>query len=344
MTSNGQQKSEQNFSSMKFRDYPLPLDDIPRLHVDDPDVSRYIAQTRPVVITGTKLAEPALKWDLDYLQENIGSGMFNVFEAKDRGHKFMYYDPKKAQFNKDFKPQMQSMNLSFPDFVHRLRASRPGDNRLYLQQALNNTVGPALVQDFVHFNWSWVTAQQRKYNWGPLTSNLLLASMAGNVTPAHYDEQENLFAQVQGHKRVIMFPPSQFGSLYPFPVNHPCDRQSQVDFENPDYEKFPKFRNAKGLQTVVGPGDVIYIPMYWWHYIESSIDGGETISVTFWYKTTPISKTISYPLSAQQKVCIMRNIEKMLGDALKDPEEIGSLLHTLVQGRYEDSHKLMDQT
>ena len=25
-----------------------------------------------------------------------------------------------------------------------------------------------------------------------------------------------------------MFPPEQFGSLYPFPLNHPCDRQSQV--------------------------------------------------------------------------------------------------------------------
>lgn len=50
----------------------------------------------------------------------------------------------------------------------------------------------------------------------------------GNVTPAHYDEQQNFFAQIKGHKRCILFPPDQFEYLYPYPVHHPCDRQSQV--------------------------------------------------------------------------------------------------------------------
>ncbi len=48
------------------------------------------------------------------------------------------------------------------------------------------------------------------------------------MTPAHYDEQENFFCQVRGFKRVILFPPSQFNCLYPFPIHHPHDRQSQV--------------------------------------------------------------------------------------------------------------------
>ena len=38
----------------------------------------------------------------------------------------------------------------------------------------------------------------------------------------------------------------------------------QVDFDNPDYEKFPKFRDVKGFEAVLGPGDVLYLPMYWW--------------------------------------------------------------------------------
>lgn len=37
----------------------------------------------------------------------------------------------------------------------------------------------------------------------------------------------------------------------------------QVDFDNPDYEKFPNFKNVVGYEAVVGPGDVLYIPMYW---------------------------------------------------------------------------------
>jgi len=50
----------------------------------------------------------------------------------------------------------------------------------------------------------------------------------GNITPVHYDEQENLFSQLCGFKRFILFSPDQFECLYPHPVAHPCDRQSQV--------------------------------------------------------------------------------------------------------------------
>jgi len=42
-----------------------------------------------------------------------------------------------------------------------------------------------------------------------------------------------LFAwKIVGRKRVILFSPDYFRSLYPFPVGHPHDRQSQVRFTN----------------------------------------------------------------------------------------------------------------
>jgi len=50
---------------------------------------------------------------------------------------------------------------------------------VYLQQSLNDTVGPEIVRDFVQFNWKWVTDQQKELCWGPLTSNLLLISEEG---------------------------------------------------------------------------------------------------------------------------------------------------------------------
>lgn len=100
--------------------------------------------------------------------------------------------------------------------------------RLYLQQGLNNTVGPVIVHDFLKFDWDFCTGKQNKHGWGPLTSNLLLIGLEGNVTPCHYDEQQNLFAQVHGFKRCILFSPDQFECLYPHPVHHPHDRQSMV--------------------------------------------------------------------------------------------------------------------
>lgn len=51
-----------------------------------------------------------------------------------------------------------------------------------------------------------------------------------------------------------------------------CSKQTQVDFDNPDFDKFPHFRDIRGLEAVVEPGEVLYIPKYWWHYIESEKD------------------------------------------------------------------------
>ncbi|KAM6184796.1 hypoxia-inducible factor 1-alpha inhibitor [Rhynchocyon petersi] len=290
--------------------------------------------SEPVVLTDTNLVYPALKWDLEYLQENIGNGDFSVYSAST--HKFLYYDEKKMANFQNFKPRSNREEMKFHEFVEKLQdiQQRGGEDRLYLQQTLNDTVGRKIVMDFLGFNWNWINKQQGKRGWGQLTSNLLLIGMEGNVTPAHYDEQQNFFAQIKGYKRCILFPPDQFECLYPYPVHHPCDRQSQVDFDNPDYERFPNFQNAVGYETVVGPGDVLYIPMYWWHHIESLLNGGITITVNFWYKGAPTPKRIEYPLKAHQKVAIMRNIEKMLGEALGNPQEVGPLLNTMIKGRY----------
>uniref|UniRef100_UPI00398F5827 hypoxia-inducible factor 1-alpha inhibitor isoform X2 n=1 Tax=Pristiophorus japonicus TaxID=55135 RepID=UPI00398F5827 len=295
----------QNEGTLSLRVRPLPS-----------DKPRY---NEPVVLTDTNLVYPALKWDLDYLQENIGDGDFSIYVAKT--HTFLYYDEKKMVNFKNFKPKSRREEMKFSEFVETLGKIEQGDDRYYLQQTLNDTVGKKIVMDFLGFNWNWINKQQTKRNWGQLTSNLLLVGMEGNVTPAHYDEQQNFFAQIKGYKRCILFPPDQFDCLYPYPVHHPCDRQSQVDFENPDYERFPNFRNVVGYETVVGPGDVLYIPMYWWHHIESLLDGGITITVNFWYKGAPTPKRIEYPLKSHQKVAIMRNIEKMLGEALGEPQE-----------------------
>lgn len=58
----------------------------------------------------------------------------------------------------------------------------------------------------------------------------------------------------------------------------------KVDFDNPDLTKFPKFKEARGYEVIVGPEDVLYIPMYWFHHVESLKHGGPTVSINFWFK------------------------------------------------------------
>lgn len=49
------------------------------------------------------------------------------------------------------------------------------------------------------------------------------------------------------------------------------------------------------------------------------------------FQGAPTPKRIEYPLKAHQKVAIMRNIEKMLGEALGNPQEVWKRTITAVE-------------
>jgi len=315
----------------KFRKYDISTKPIQRLKISDSRVNDLISSMQPVLIENSSLTSSAAHWTLSFLHDHMGSGQFTVYESD--SHKFMYYDEKKLEQNKKFVPSSRRCDMTLSEFIAKIQSNTQNDKKYYLQQALNDGVSSRMVEDFKAFRWDWVTSQQQRNNWGPLTSNLLLIGEEGNVTPAHYDEQENFFAQLQGHKKFLLFPPSQFECFYPYPVYHPHDRQSQVDFDNIDLNRFPKFSKAEAIEAIVNPGDVLYIPNYWWHHVESESHAQPTISLTFWYKSAPTGN-IEYPLKSYQKVAMMRNIEKMICEALNNNEEVDPLMQNMVLGRY----------
>ena len=94
---------------------------------------------------------------------------------------------------------MKKREWTFSKFVDEFKSheGRSGEF-LYYQDALTDTVGSCIKHDFMHFNWRWVNDRKKRYNWGQLTSNLLLISQPFNRTPCHYDEQHNFFCQVSG--------------------------------------------------------------------------------------------------------------------------------------------------
>eukprot|EP01121_Diplochlamys_sp_Union-15-3_P000772 TRINITY_DN10645_c0_g1_i1.p1 TRINITY_DN10645_c0_g1~~TRINITY_DN10645_c0_g1_i1.p1 ORF type:complete len:174 (+),score=30.53 TRINITY_DN10645_c0_g1_i1:68-589(+) len=167
---------------------------------------------------------------------------------------------------------------------------------------------------------------------GPLKFNTLWISQKDIITTLHYDEAYNLFAQVNGHKKFTLFSPDEFKNLYPFPVHHPNDRQCQVDIDDPDFEKFPNFKNAKGTVGIVGPSDVLYIPPYWFHHV-LSVDA--SVSVNFWFiiNNNP-SEAVTFPLSPSQKMAVRRNVEKLISQAL-GPKEVGDFLKELAEKRFD---------
>ena len=93
------------------------------------------------------------------------------------------------------------------------------------------------------------------------------------VTPAHFDESHNIAVCVAGRRRFTVFPPEQVANLYIGPIDHaPAGRPiSVVDFAKPDFDRFPRFREALAHARIADlePGDAIYMPPLWWHHVES---------------------------------------------------------------------------
>lgn len=121
----------------------------------------------------------------------------------------------------------------------------------------------------------------------------------GTQTPLHTDPYHNILCQVVGYKHIRLYSPSQTPNLYPRGVDDKgisMDNTSQIDISltrsrslgggtNLDAireidEKFPKFKAAGFVEGVLAPGECLYVPLGWWHYVEALTT---SFSVSFWW-------------------------------------------------------------
>ena len=268
---------------------PFPAKPVPRVAMGDPQAFEYIKREEPVVLTDVSLVKPLVgKWTVDYLDKHFPESMpFTVFSSDSQF--FQYWDAGKNEAGYEFTPPTRKLSMTFRQFAETLR-SRAQDGeasaqRHYLQQMLVTGMGEQILQDFKEVDWQTIYKWKDELRFGDLTTNLLLVGEPGHCTPCHYDEQHNFFSQLHGRKQVILFAPSDWDKLYPFPVHHACDRQSQVDLfrtgkwpkleggtaalpgeqlyppnGGADTEKFPNFGRASAFEAVVNAGEMLYIP------------------------------------------------------------------------------------
>ena len=111
------------------------------------------------------------------------------------------------------------------------------------------------------------------------------------MTRSHYDSYDNLLCQVAGYKLVRMHAPSDTPRLYAVTaeskggnviseVSTAQGNVSAVDVEGPDLAAHPLFAEAKAFDAVLGPGDVLFIPKGWWHYVRAITP---SLSLNCWF-------------------------------------------------------------
>jgi Cupin-like domain len=110
----------------------------------------------------------------------------------------------------------------------------------------------------------------RKYGDFDLVTAIFLAN-ATNVGHLHFDgdQRDVLLHQVYGRKRVVLFPPA--AAVHLRTLDGPYSRPSLAGVYLEDMEldeKLSWVERAGGYQTVLEPGETIYIPMLMWHHLE----------------------------------------------------------------------------
>jgi len=169
----------------------------------------------------------------------------------------------------------RSGSAPLADIIERLREqSEPGDN------------GPMAIYVGSTPVAGWLPGFE-KANSLAIPGEPLVNFWLGNRTTvsAHYDFPSNVACVVYGRRRFTLFPTDQVENLYVGPVDRTPSGQpiSLVDFDAPDFQKFPRFRDAMAVSQSceLGPGDAIFIPSMWWHHVQALSDCN--LLVNYWW-------------------------------------------------------------
>jgi hypothetical protein len=240
------------------------------------DIDALLARSEPILLKGAIDHWPALAaaarspavLDL-YLKERDSGAPVPVMEAPpSSGGRFGYAaDLREFSFTKRTRPLGETLER-----ISRARAD-PAAAYLAIQMLPLDTQVPAFVRENP---MSLVPAGARPKLWlgGPVKTQI------------HNDRDHNLACVIAGHRRFLLFPPEQVANLYIGPLDNPPPL-SLVDPEAPDFDSFPRFRQALDAAMVahLGPGDALLMPRYWWHHVTSR--DPYNAMVNYWWGGTP---------------------------------------------------------
>mmetsp|Transcript_25085 Transcript_25085/g.52456 ORF Transcript_25085/g.52456 Transcript_25085/m.52456 type:complete len:787 (+) Transcript_25085:28-2388(+) len=340
------------------------------------DAKEYILRGEPVIITDMfegGISNPvAHKWTLNYLNQKVFGAIaggeppkFNVaadvntrccryFESQGKAQSLEYPYP--------FVPTTHLYRDTFDGFVKTIRKANRntvarggiGANSTkpkllhYLHEIVMNKDGIAAVaggeapQQLVD-DLDAITSQLRLLAskqpfFGDFAYAKVWLGQKGIVMPMHYDATDNIYVMAWGRKRAIIGEPGQLDAFYRYPNGHPLVGSSQVNLTEPDLDRYPQFKDARLREVIVGPGDVLYLPAWWWHQFEQPFE--DTAALNLW------SRDRAGAPSSHMRDMIVR--EHILADQLEESvaqrsgKGAGLVFDTLANGGNSAYHAAVD--
>ena len=218
-------------------------------------LEKYYSRNRPVILTDIMKNWQAMnKWTPDYLKATCGDAMVHISAERNENPHYETNDTKHRR------------NVKFREFIDMVNSGQE-TNDYYMTARdeffSNPDVAPLLADiekfpEYLDPNSNWL------FMWyGP----------KGTYTPLHHDLMNIFMAQVKGRKRIRMIPATQMDLVY-----NDNGVYTPVDFRNPNYEKFPKFREADVIELELAPGEALFVPAGWWHEV-LALDMSITVSL-----------------------------------------------------------------
>lgn len=223
----------------------------------DAFLHQHYRSNTPVILTGL-LDDCAARtrWSLDYFQRQFGERMVEV------------------QFGRNADPQYEQNSIAhkrhmrFGSYVELVRDGGH-TNDFYMTANNGQHNGQAL-----HELWQDVPPLADYLAPQPDNRGFFWLGPAGTVTPLHHDLTNNFMVQIMGRKRVRLVAPWHTPSLR----NHRhCF--SEVDGRRIDVQRYPAMAGVPVLDCVLAPGEILFLPVGWWHFVEA-LDITVTISAT----------------------------------------------------------------
>jgi len=211
-------------------------------------INTYMKSRTPVILEDFVHPEsPAFKkWNYEYFKEIAGNHVVNIYGSELDSLDRVASDP--------------IGQSTFSEYLDLIR-SAPTEHRLFLFNLLK--IKPELKNDIIYND----VTNGKILKWLPF----MFFGGEGSVTRNHIDiDMSHVFiTQFQGIKRVWLFPWEQSDFMYKLPYNF----HSLTQIKNPEYRKYPALLYLNGYEAIIRPGETLYIPSGWWHYIQYDTEG-----------------------------------------------------------------------